>query len=420
MDNQNSTCQNLCRACPHRNLSFEQSCTQKKEWLQNALGPWKSLIQDVQSIKTKRWHYRNKACLKTSYDEFWKIGLNHFDEIIEIPDCPIHSININQFVKKLKAILPPYSQFPLHYLHIARAQITFIIKSKKRPSLDFLKPLYEELTDLEFEGVWLHLNPACGMNVFNGKNWELLWGKERSQDNQGLFYGPASFSQLIPELHHESLEVCDHFFDLNSKSRFVDLYSGNGSSIMQWQKKGAQILGIEISGEAIACAKINAPQVQLLRGLAKDRLPQIEQFISSNSYTLYANPPRTGLEKEVLEWLDRNPPQKMAYLSCSAGTLKRDLETLTRNLEIENIIPYDFFPGTRHIETLVLLKEKTMNKENNTQKTCPKCGKNFICTHDEKCWCMALTLSPENLKRLKKEYNDCLCEDCLKTYATKS
>ncbi len=102
------------------------------------------------------------------------------------------------------------------------------------------------------------------------------------------------------------------------------------------------------------------------------------------------------------------------YLSCSAGTLKRDLEKLQKVLDVESIFPYDFFPGTRHVETLVLLKEKVMG-----QKVCPKCQSTFTCTHDEKCWCMTLIITPENLKRLKQEYSDCLCEKCLKDYAEK-
>jgi tRNA/tmRNA/rRNA uracil-C5-methylase (TrmA/RlmC/RlmD family) len=50
-------------------------------------------------------------------------------------------------------------------------------------------------------------------------------------------------------------------------------------------------------------------------------------------------------------------PQRMAYLSCSAGTLRRDLEHLTAaGYRVMRIIPYDFFPQTHHVETLVFLK----------------------------------------------------------------
>ena len=58
--------------------------------------------------------------------------------------------------------------------------------------------------------------------------------------------------------------------------------------------------------------------------------------------------------------MDSCRPARMAYLSCSAGTLRRDLEPLERSgYEILGILPYDFFPQTLHVETLALLALKT-------------------------------------------------------------
>ena len=48
-------------------------------------------------------------------------------------------------------------------------------------------------------------------------------------------------------------------------------------------------------------------------------------------------------------------PDKLAYLSCSAGTLRRDLEiAASAGYQIKRIIPFDFFPQTHHVECLVL------------------------------------------------------------------
>lgn len=52
-------------------------------------------------------------------------------------------------------------------------------------------------------------------------------------------------------------------------------------------------------------------------------------------------------------------PKRIAYLSCSAGTLRRDLEGLpVSGYRVVRIIPYDFFPQTYHVETLVLLERE--------------------------------------------------------------
>ena len=73
---------------------------------------------------------------------------------------------------------------------------------------------------------------------------------------------------------------------------------------------------------------------------------------------LYVNPPRTGLEPEISDWVAKAyKPDRMVYLSCSAGTLQRDLDRLTATgYTIIKITPYDFFPQTLHVETLIFLQ----------------------------------------------------------------
>ena len=71
----------------------------------------------------------------------------------------------------------------------------------------------------------------------------------------------------------------------------------------------------------------------------------------------YVNPPRSGLEAEVTQALAGElRPVRIAYLSCSAGTLARDLAMLeSAGYGVTHILPYDFFPLTHHVEALALL-----------------------------------------------------------------
>ena len=52
-------------------------------------------------------------------------------------------------------------------------------------------------------------------------------------------------------------------------------------------------------------------------------------------------------------------PARIAYLSCSAGTLARDLESFeAAGYSLARILPYDFFPLTHHVEALALLERR--------------------------------------------------------------
>ena len=119
---------------------------------------------------------------------------------------------------------------------------------------------------------------------------------------------------------------------------------------------------MELNGDAIACARINAPAAISLRGLCRDRIPQIEEQARNYAEVLlFVNPPRTGIEFEITDWIGQKlRPRRIAYLSCSAGTLRKDLDRLTaEGYLVEKIISYDFFPQTHHVETLVLLSVGT-------------------------------------------------------------
>ncbi|PKP48448.1 MAG: hypothetical protein CVT94_08315 [Bacteroidetes bacterium HGW-Bacteroidetes-11] len=53
-------------------------------------------------------------------------------------------------------------------------------------------------------------------------------------------------------------------------------------------------------------------------------------------------------------------------------------------------------------------------------KTCPRCGKQFECLHAPGCWCFAYTVSVENQKKMREEFDNCLCPECLPLYAENS
>lgn len=46
--------------------------------------------------------------------------------------------------------------------------------------------------------------------------------------------------------------------------------------------------------------------------------------------------------------------------------------------------------------------------------TCPRCGAKFHCGKGGKCWCFGVDLPVSVLEKVNKEYNSCLCPECLK------
>lgn len=358
-------CPPACPGCAHRQWSAQTSEAQKSDWLRRRLAPWAERIEPIRSVAGEaRWGYRDKVCLRTDWqEETWRAGLMRGDELIPIPHCPIHSPRINHTLQALLPALPPPPGFPLVYVAQSGAQVTLVLKTARQPQPGWLTvQLQQRLSEAGAEGLWLHLHPAVGRKIFTKPGWHLLWGEPRSRDAQGRWHGPTGFQQLIPALYEDSLDEAHRFLRPGPKRPVIDLYSGAGASLARWIAAGADALGVELGAEAVECVPRNAPGAEVLRGACAQRLPQLDEWITQQCEPgprplLYANPPRTGLEPEVVRWIaETGRPERMAYLSCSAGTLARDLERLEAGgLTPARIIPYDFFPNTYHVETLVLL-----------------------------------------------------------------
>ena len=74
---------------------------------------------------------------------------------------------------------------------------------------------------------------------------------------------------------------------------------------------------------------------------------------------VFMDPPRAGSDETFLNSVCRLAPAKIVYISCNPVTLERDLNYLVKNkYKIERIIPVDMFPGTEHVESIILLQRK--------------------------------------------------------------
>ena len=126
-----------------------------------------------------------------------------------------------------------------------------------------------------------------------------------------------------------------------------------------------KVIGVEIVEEAVEAAKENAA----LNGLdncefiAGDVLKVIDD-IEDKPDLIVLDPPRDGIHPKALEKIIDYGVDRMVYISCKPTSLARDLEVLTaRGYRVEKVCAVDMFPGTPHVETVVLLSSKNSKKK---------------------------------------------------------
>lgn len=357
-------CPELCNACRHKKLPDTESREQKTVFLQKKLQDWKSLIEPLVA-PVMRYNYRKKVLLHTFFDERgWNFGMFSQKKIIPVPFCPVQHESINHTIRILTETLPPAGIFPMRFFIQSGKQVILVLKSNQQPDDSWLSSeVINKLKRNGVEGLIIHLNPSAGHKIFMKHNYHLLFGCKYSVDEQGMQYGALSFQQLITGLSDATMNQVLSFLQPGPNSLVVDLYSGTGSSLKLWNRSGAVTTGVELNGEAVECARHNVPGIPVFRGKCSERIPQLNQLIDQHKNKerfLYLNPPRSGAEPEIIRWiLKEYQPARIAYLSCSAGTLARNLSVLcSEHYEVKKIIPYDYFPNTHHVECLVMLEKK--------------------------------------------------------------
>jgi tRNA/tmRNA/rRNA uracil-C5-methylase (TrmA/RlmC/RlmD family) len=359
-------CEPACPACPHRQWTLEQSLRQKQDFLAAKLAPWAGVMEPVRSRPdAERRAFRSRVRLGARWMNYhWQFGLEPGDDFIAIPRCPVHAPIVNEAAALLANALPPPEVFPLRFYVQSGPLVTLVLKTSSMPPVEwFSSDLAAALARAGVRGLSLNLHPAAGGILFSKNGWRTLWGEDRVQDAAGLWHGRGAFQQLLPKLHEQSLALSEDFLSPAPGDAVMDFYSGIGSSLRRWTRRGVHAIGLEFDGEAIECARLNAPGSEVLRGPCAQRLPQLRAWLDQRSGATrlaYLNPPRTGLEPEVARWLcEEGRPVRIACLSCSAGTLRRDLEQLSSaGYTVRKLVPFDFFPQTLHVETLALVEKQ--------------------------------------------------------------
>jgi 23S rRNA (uracil1939-C5)-methyltransferase len=76
--------------------------------------------------------------------------------------------------------------------------------------------------------------------------------------------------------------------------------------------------------------------------------------LAQDGQVVIADPPRKGLDPALLQVLCARPPERFIYLSCGLPALLRDAQALVAGgaLRLRELIAYDLFPFTAHVETL--------------------------------------------------------------------
>ena len=152
------------------------------------------------------------------------------------------------------------------------------------------------------------------------------------------------------------------FAGLTGEETVLDLYCGTGTITLCLAKQAKRAIGAEIVPPAIADAKENAARngiknAEFFCGDAADIAAKLEaEGLRPDVITV--DPPRKGLAPEVIASVVAMAPKRVVYVSCDPATLGRDVKIFQElGYQPARACAVDMFPGTRHVETVVLMSK---------------------------------------------------------------
>ncbi|MBB6627150.1 23S rRNA (uracil(747)-C(5))-methyltransferase RlmC [Nocardioides sp. KIGAM211] len=180
-----------------------------------------------------------------------------------------------------------------------------------------------------------------------------------------LHLRPQSFFQTNTDVAAALYRQAAAWVDELAPRSVWDLYCGVGGFALHLAGPGRDIVGVEVSEQAIESARASAAEAGLAgdAGLARDAGRVDFRAADATAYALGAdappdlvvvNPPRRGIGAELAGWLESSGVRHVVYSSCNAQSLARDIAAMP-SLRVVRGRVLDMFPNTTHDEVLVLL-----------------------------------------------------------------
>ena len=330
----------VCGGCQYQHMPYSGQLKAKTEILSDQLTrighiqhpPVHSIIASPES-----WNYRNQV--QFHLDEDGRLGFQaaKSNRVIPISECHLPEAPINALWPQIEVeAIPDLERLSLRLG--ANEDLMLILESRSM-----------EPPEMEIEaGISVvHLWPG-GMTVLAGSDHLLMEVCGRTfQVSAGSFFQVNT--RMAEALVTHLLEILPLPVEM-----ILEVYCGAGLFSTFFAPQCKRLIGIEASQAACEDFMINLDEfdhVELYEAAAEEALPALEV----RPDIIVVDPPRAGLDRRVLDAILAMGATTLAYISCDPSTLGRDAARLTAGgYVLKQVIPFDLFPQTYHIESLSL------------------------------------------------------------------
>ncbi|MGE4798973.1 23S rRNA (uracil(747)-C(5))-methyltransferase RlmC [Yersinia hibernica] len=362
-----------CRSCQWLDKPYPQQLADKQHHLKTLLSGH-PVTQWLEPVFGPESAFRNKAKMVVSGSvERPLLGMLHRDgTAVDLCDCPLYPASFAPVFAVLKTFIARAGLTPYNVAR-KRGELKFLLLTQSTYSgelmLRFVLRSPTKLAQLRAALPWLqqqlpqlavisaNIQPVH-MAILEGEQEVALTEQQALPEifNQvPLFIRPQSFFQTNPQVAASLYATARQWVRERKIKSMWDLFCGVGGFGLHCADVDTELTGIEISAEAIACARQSADQL----GLKKVNFAALDSTHFATAETqvpqlVLVNPPRRGMGTELCEYLSQMAPEFILYSSCHAETMAKDISQLV-GYRIERVQLFDMFAHTAHYEVLALL-----------------------------------------------------------------
>jgi len=375
----------FCGGCTYQNLPYDEQLAMKAAQVKALLDEvCKDYVFEGIKESPRKLAYRNK--MEFSFGDEVKEGplalgmhkRGSFYDIVTVEDCKIVDAD---YGKILKCVLNYCEEEKLGFYHkrshkgylrhlLVRkgektGEILVDIITSSQLISDF-SVLKERLLSLQLKGRIvgiLHTYNDSLADVVQNDRTEILFGQDYFfEELLGLKFkiSPFSFFQTNSSGAEVLYQTAREYIGKTKDKVIFDLYSGTGTIAQILAPVAKKVIGIEIVEEAVKAARVNAGLNHLdnCEFIAGDVRKAID-LVNDKPDLIVLDPPRDGIHPKALQKIIGFGVEKMVYISCKPTSLARDLVVLQEEgYAVERAVAVDLFPGTYHVETIVLLQRQ--------------------------------------------------------------
>ncbi len=360
-----------CGGCAIMHMSDDERRFFKYDKVKNALRHIAGLEVPVAKVACdEEIGYRNKTQMPVSADYIQAMYKTRSNIKVNVPHCVLQEERCRTVTETILAYLKEKEIAPYDpttgegivrhiYTRISQAtsEILAVLVLTKAIDLSELKPRLSGMV----VGLVMNIQKER-TNKILGDTGITVFGKDHITDSLcGVDFDiyPDSFFQVNRFLTQRLYNKVIKLAQLTGHETVFDLYCGAGTITAALARSAKRVIGIEIVPSAVRSAKESLSRagfdnVEFYEGAAECIAPQLIKK-GALADVVVLDPPRKGCEKTLLEAVLSMRPSRIVYVSCDPATLARDLKILSGAYRAEVAYPFDMFPFTHHIETVVLL-----------------------------------------------------------------